>query len=115
MLDCDWSSDVCSSDLIESMAGSRDINAAFRFLHGKGLRNVVIHAGPEGAFVSDGQAVDHVGIRPAGDIVDVTGAGDAAVSGLVYGLLLGEDLVKAAARGQALAGRVIATEHSTLI
>jgi len=101
-------------DQIEQMAGTRDIESAFRFLHGKGLTNVVIHAGPEGAFASDGSDIEHVEAQPPQRIVDVTGAGDAAVAGLVYGLLQGEPLALAAARGQSLAGRVIASASSTL-
>ncbi len=101
-------------DQIEVMAGTRDIESAFRFLHGKGLTNVVIHAGPEGAFVSDGLDIEHVEPHPPARIVDVTGAGDAAVAGLVYGLLHDEPLAVAAARGQSLAGRVIAGAFSTL-
>lgn len=101
-------------DQIEYLAGTRDIEAAFAFMHGKGLRNVVIHAGAEGAFVSDGRSIDLVEARPPAHIADVTGAGDAAVAGLVYGLLQGEALALAAERGQVLAGRVIASAASTL-
>ena len=101
-------------DQIEFLSGTRDIEAAFAFMHGKGLRNVVIHAGAEGAFVSNGTGVDHVEAHPPQRIVDVTGAGDAAVAGLVFGLLQGENLAVAAARGQKLAGRVIASAASTL-
>lgn len=101
-------------DQIEHLAGTRDIEAAFAFMHGKGLQNVVIHAGPEGAFVSDGVDIDHVEAQPPQHIADVTGAGDAAVAGLVHGLLQGEPLAIAAARGQRLAGQVIAGATSTL-
>ena len=101
-------------DQMEYLSGTRDIERAFDFLHGKGLRNAVIHAGPEGAFVSDGGSIEHVEAQPPREIVDVTGAGDAAVAGLVLGLLLGETLFAAAARGQACAGRVIASTASTL-
>ncbi len=101
-------------DQIDQLANTRDIEAAFAFMHGKGLQNVVIHAGAEGAFVSDGNDIEHVEAHPPGKIVDVTGAGDAAVAGLVFGLLRGEPLAQAAARGQMLAGRVIARAASTL-
>lgn len=101
-------------DQIEFLAGTRDIEAAFAFMHAKGLRNVVIHAGAEGAFVSDGKSIDLVEAHPPKQIIDVTGAGDAAVAGLVFGLLQGEPLAQAAGRGQVLAGRVIASAASTL-
>jgi pseudouridine kinase len=101
-------------DQIESLTGSRDIFEGCTALHALGLRHVVAHAGAEGAFVSNGEDIDHVPIQPAGPIIDVTGAGDAAVAGVVFGLLQGDDLMAAAAFGQTLAGRVIASPRSTL-
>jgi pseudouridine kinase len=79
-----------------------------------GLQHVVAHAGAEGAFVSNGEDIEHVPAQSAGPIIDVTGAGDAAVAGLLFGLLQGDDLVTAATFGQTLAGRVIALSRSTL-
>jgi pseudouridine kinase len=101
-------------DQIEALAGTREIEPAIAFLHGKGLRNAIIHAGPEGAFCSDGKEIAHVEARPSGPIVDVTGAGDGAVAGLVYGLLQGKSLADAVAEGQKLAGRIVASERSFL-
>ncbi|MFO1034307.1 MAG: carbohydrate kinase family protein [Hyphomicrobiales bacterium] len=101
-------------DQVEALAGTRDIADAFAFLHGKGLENAVLHAGAEGAFVSDGADVEHVDAQPPARIVDVTGAGDASVAGLVFGLYEGLSLADAAALGQQLAGRVIGSAASTL-
>lgn len=101
-------------DQIESLTGSRDIVVGCKALHDMGLQHIVAHAGIEGAFISHGDDIDHVPIQPAGPVVDVTGAGDAAVAGLVYALLQGDDLLTAANFGQTLAGRVIASAHSTL-
>jgi pseudouridine kinase len=101
-------------DQIESLTGSRDIVAGCTALHKMGLQHVVAHAGQEGAFVSNGDDIEHVAVQPAGLIVDVTGAGDAAVAGLIFALSQGDDLLTAATFGQTLAGRVIASSHSTL-
>ena len=101
-------------DQIESLTGSRDIHTGCKVLHSQGLLNIVAHAGAEGAFMSDGHDIDHVPIQPAGPIVDVTGAGDAAVAGLIYALLQGDDVLTAVSFGQTLAGRVIASARSTL-
>ncbi len=101
-------------DQIEALAATREIDKAITFLHGKGLRNAIIHAGPEGAFCSDGKEISHTAAMPAGPVVDVTGAGDGAVAGLVYGLLQGKSLVDAVAEGQNLAGRIAASERSFL-
>jgi pseudouridine kinase len=101
-------------DQIESLLGTRDVEKACVLLHEKGLRNVVVHAGSEGAFASDMSGTSHV--PPAGDakVVEVTGAGDAAMAGLVYGLLNGDNLVKSVEFGQLLAAKVIASAQSTL-
>jgi pseudouridine kinase len=101
-------------DQIEALVGVRDIEQAIAFLHGKGLINAVIHAGAEGAFCSDGKEIEHVEAMPAGPVRDVTGAGDGAVAGLVYGLLQGKSLPEAVAEGQKLAGRIVASERSFL-
>lgn len=101
-------------DQIEALAGSREVEKAVEFLHAKGLRNAIIHAGPEGAFCSDGSDIAHVAAMPAGPVIDVTGAGDGAVAGLVHGLLLGKSLVSAVVEGQNVAGRIVASERSFL-
>jgi pseudouridine kinase len=101
-------------DQIESLTGTRDIFAGITALHKMGLSHVIAHAGAEGVFVSNGDDIEHVPAQPSGSIIDVTGAGDAAVAGLLFGLLNGDDLVTAAAFGQTLAGRVIASPRSTL-
>ena len=101
-------------DQLEELCGSRSIDEVAAQLHKMGLRNAVMHAGAEGAFVSGDGVGDHVPPQPVGSIVDVTGAGDAAVAGLVFGLLQGHSLIDAAALGQKLAGQVIASAASTL-
>ncbi len=99
---------------LEALIGTRDVDRAAKDLHARGLRNIVIHAGAEGAFASDGAVLDHVAAENGTSVQDVTGAGDAAMAGLVCGLLRGETLIKAAARGQATAARVIMSTRSTL-
>jgi pseudouridine kinase len=101
-------------DQVEALVGTRDIEHAFTALHAKGLRNAVIHAGAEGAFVSDGSEIAHIEPSLSGPVIDVTGAGDAAVAGLTHGLLQGASLAEAALQGQVMAGRVVASERSYL-
>lgn len=100
-------------DQIEALTGTRQPEAAAKFLHAKGLLNIVIHAGQHGAFVSDGQNFSHIPAQ-AKTIVEVTGAGDAATAGLVFGLAQNMPLAKAAELGQTMAAKVIASELSTL-
>jgi pseudouridine kinase len=101
-------------DQLEELCGIGSIDEVAAQLHKMGLRNVVMHAGAEGAFISGAGIEDHVPPQPAAAIVDVTGAGDAAVAGLVFGLLQGKSLLEAAALGQKMAGIVIGRDASTL-
>ncbi len=100
-------------DQIEALTGTRKIEVAAEILHKRGLLNVIIHAGEQGAYLSDGNSITHIPSQ-AKIITDVTGAGDAATAGLVYGLTQNLPLAKAAALGQEMAARVIASNASTL-
>jgi pseudouridine kinase len=100
-------------DQIEALTGTREINPAIAALHKMGLQNIVIHAGEQGAYVSDGNEIIHIPAN-AKTIVDVTGAGDAATAGLISGLLKNLPLAKAAEIGQIMAAKVIASHSSTL-
>jgi pseudouridine kinase len=100
-------------DQIEALTGNRDIPAAIKALHKMGLQNIVIHAGEQGAYVSDGIAITHIHSQ-AKNIIDVTGAGDAATAGLISGLINNLPLAKAAEIGQMIAAKVIASHSSTL-
>ncbi len=100
-------------DQLEALTSSRSPPAAAKILHGLGLKNLVIHAGQQGAFVSNGQTVTHIPAQ-AKTIMDVTGAGDAATAGLILGLIQNLSLEKAASLGQEMAARVVATHTSTL-
>jgi ribokinase len=64
---------------------------AARFFHARGVRNVIVTLGKEGAYVSDGARGEHIPAI-AVEAVDTTGAGDAFNGGLVRGLLDGMDI-----------------------
>jgi pseudouridine kinase len=100
-------------DQIQALTGTRDPQTAAKALHAEGLVNIVIHAGKQGAYASNGDTFTHIP-SAATHIVDVTGAGDAATAGLVQGLIKNLDLEKAATLGQSVAARVIASNSSTL-
>jgi pseudouridine kinase len=90
-------------DQIHALADNPNVESACRELHARGLHNLVVHLGASGSFVSTGIGVKEIpaGIQP--HVSDVTGAGDAAVAGLVYGLSKGYDIPRAAQFGQAAA------------
>ncbi len=100
-------------DQIEALTGTRNTEVAAQKLHAQGIANIVIHAGKEGAYASNGKTFTPIA-SAAKTIIDVTGAGDAAMAGLVQGLLQHLPLAEAAKLGQTIAARVIASELSTL-
>ena len=100
-------------DQLEALTATRDIAAGIAKLHEFGLQNLVVNAGAQGAYASDGKTITHIPSR-AQEIVDVTGAGDAATAGLIYGLMQNTTLADAASIGQQMAAKVIASSLSTL-
>jgi sugar/nucleoside kinase (ribokinase family) len=92
----------CNRAEATALTGRSDLPAAAHRLHARGVQHVGIGLGRRGMFVSDGEQQRIVPAFSA-RVVDVTGAGDAAVAGTLYGLLRGHDLATAAAYGQAAA------------
>ncbi len=93
--------------------GTADDPGAIAALHAMGYANIVVHRGAGGAIVSDGTArPSAVPALAIGPVADVTGAGDAAVAGLICGFLEGYDLVRSARLGQAAAAIKIASAAS---
>lgn len=92
---------------LEALTGG-DIAA----LHEMGFANIIVHRGSAGAMVSDGHTVAEVAAAAVPSIADVTGAGDAAVAGLVCGLAEGLPLAGAARLGQHAAAVKLASSNS---
>ena len=82
-------------------------------LHECGLHNLVVHMGSLGAVVSSQRGTTQIPSMRHAQVSDVTGAGDAAVAGLVYGLCKGYDIVEAARLGQAAASLKLISTSST--
>jgi len=81
-------------------------------LHALGFANIIVHKGSEGAIVSDGHSILNVPPGRVSEVTDVTGAGDAAVAGLVCGIAEGLPLEKAARLGQWAAVVKLASRES---
>lgn len=81
----------------EAISGERGPEAAAAWLRARGAGTVAIKLGPAGCYVLD---VGHVP-APTVKAVDGTGAGDAFVAGLLYGLLAGWPLERSAALASA--------------
>ncbi len=91
------------------------MDQACQDLHERGLHNLVVHLGSEGALLSSGKGMKNIPGANHAQVRDVTGAGDAAVAGLAYGLLKGYDISKAAQFGQAAASLVLNSTASTAV
>lgn len=88
-------------------------------LKGRGVKNVIITLGKRGIYVSCGGAGEcrkkdwNKFMAPyGGEVVDVTGAGDALVAGLVYGIYEGYSMGVAARFGLGAAALTISTKEA---
>lgn len=96
---------------LAALTGEEGIDAVTK-LHRLGFANVVMHRGADGALTSDGFHVEKVDPVSVAAIADVTGAGDAAVAGLVCGLLDGRSLAQSARLGQCAAAIKLSSAQS---
>jgi pseudouridine kinase len=101
-------------NLAEARALTRrgQMRGAARRLHELGVANVCIGLGERGMFVSSADGAQSTVPAMPARIVDVTGAGDAAVAGTLFGLLRGEPLAIAARYGQAAAALTVGCEQA---
>jgi ribokinase len=86
------------------VASMADAETAAGALLRRGVRNVVVTVGEQGALVKNAALSTHVPAFRAGEVVDTTGAGDAFNGGLAVALAEGRDLVEAVRFGCAVAG-----------
>ncbi|MGO9642834.1 MAG: ribokinase [Candidatus Acidiferrales bacterium] len=89
-----------------------DAERAADALLARGVRNVVITLGEQGAFVKNSQLTKHVPAVDAGPVVETTGAGDAFSGGFAVALAEGKDIVTATHFACAVAG-ISVTRHGT--
>lgn len=86
------------------VASVADADRAAGTLLARGVRNVVITLGAQGALVKNAQVREHVPAFRAGDVIDTTGAGDAFSGAFAVALAEGCNIVAAARFGCAVAG-----------
>jgi sugar/nucleoside kinase (ribokinase family) len=84
----------------EAVSGERGQQAAAAWLRSRGVREVVLTMGAEGAYAC-GDGFEGQVAAPAVDVVDATGAGDAFAAGVLYGKLAGWPLEEAVRLGNA--------------
>ena len=88
-----------------------EVREAAAALHARGVRYVWTHLGERGSLLSGPDGTAPISAAPA-DVVDVTGAGDAALAAFAHALLAGENVAAAAAYGHAAAALTIADPHT---
>src|SRR5579859_1519430 len=81
-----------------------DAHRAADVLLQRGVHNVVITLGPQGAYVKNDVIAVQVAAYDAGPVVETTGAGDAFNGGFAVAIAEGKDIVAAARFGCATAG-----------
>lgn len=101
----------CNQAELAALSRRSDLREGAQRLHALGVGCVGIGLGRRGMFVSDRQMQRIVPAR-RGSVIDVTGAGDAAVAGTLFGLLRGLPLARAAACGQRAAALTVRSERS---
>jgi len=120
-----------SEDELDSILGAEmgdnqdlDLNIAktARELKGRGVKNVIVTLGKRGIYVSSdvaGNSSERGQVEPGkfiapyrSEVVDVTGAGDALVAGLVYGIYKGYSMEMATRFGLAAAALTISTKEA---
>lgn len=90
--------------------GETDLDAAANRLLDRALEAIVLKRGPAGCRVYEAGGA-RIDVAPfAIEVLNVLGAGDAFASGLIYGLLRGWPLARAARVGNAT-GAIVVTRH----
>lgn len=82
-------------------------------LRHRGAKSVVLTLGSDGHLVADFTGTHHVKALDT-RTVDVTGAGDALMSGTIYGLMRGQSLVDASRLGAVLAAATLESDQDVL-
>lgn len=101
------------AELLADMAiGSLEECAeACRKIRERGVKRVIVTMGEQGIYYQSENESEHLTPFPT-DVVDVTGAGDAFASGLLYGVVNGESFGRACRLGLAASALTLQTEQS---
>ena len=94
-----------------SISTPEDCHKACEIIRGRGVQHVVVTLGEQGVYYQSEETSELIAPFPA-EVVDVTGAGDAFASGLLYGIVNGEPFSRACRLGLAASTLTLQTEHS---
>ncbi|KHT62535.1 hypothetical protein RJ45_17125 [Photobacterium gaetbulicola] len=91
----------------QQITGCHEIEDCAAFFIDRGVENVVIKAGAQGAYVNDGQSAYWVKGERVHRVVDTTGAGDGFVSGFLAAISRGYQLEQAVKVANRAGARVV--------
>jgi sugar/nucleoside kinase (ribokinase family) len=100
-----------SLEELQALTGQDTPTGGLRALAGAGVRQAVVKAGADGAYVLAAEGIVHLPALET-SVVDTTGAGDSFCGGVAAGLAQGLATVEAVGLGVATAGTAIAASGS---
>lgn len=89
-----------------------DALAAAKKLHDMGAENAIITLGKKGYVIVNKEMNEFIGIEPIHDVVNVNGAGDAFMAGIIYGLQQNFSLRNACQWGAAAAAFTVSSPET---
>lgn len=100
--------EVLTNMKIETIA---DCKLACERMMQRGVKRAVVTLGEQGLIWTDQEESGHL-LPPKVEVIDVTGAGDALMAGLVFGLIQGEPLARACRLGMIAASLTLQTKQT---
>lgn len=94
-----------------SIGSIEECAEACRKIRERGVKHVIVTMGEQGVYYQSEEVSRHFTPYPT-EVVDVTGAGDAFASGLLYGFVNGENFERACQLGLAASALTLKTEQS---
>jgi len=103
---------IINRDEADLIAGRSSIQSQIKKIQEMGVRNVVITANKNGAYVASENKQFHMDIF-ASEVIDPTGAGDAFSSGFVGAIIYGKSIISATKWGMINSSGVVSTIGAT--
>jgi pseudouridine kinase len=91
-----------------------DCERACQVIRERGVKHVIVTMGEQGVYYQSEEMSEHLVPYPT-EVVDVTGAGDAFVSGMLFGIVNGETFPKSLRLGLAASAVTLQTEQSVAV
>jgi len=104
-----------SSEEIKAVTGLSDLSSAVKAVHNYGVELVIVTSGMEGAVLSMEETLYNIPAYRSVKVVDPTGAGDVFIGGFLAEYVRGEDALRCACVGSAVASLVVEAVGPTFL